>query len=314
MPPPSIEKDVKNTLGWLIGLYLRSRDWALLSTATRRQRGRIYEAMEKANGDVPLKLITRAKVEEGISARRQNEGRHFFDCYRGLFRWAIDNDLFDGRNPTDGIKIKRDNGDGHLAWPLEIIERFEAHWPRGTKERLLFDIFLYTGLRRGDVARLGRQHIKSGVISLMTEKSQERTPVFIPVHPDLAASIAACPNPNGLAIVSQADGTTPYDKVSIGNLFNNAIKAAGIPTTKRGSDTKGYSAHGLRKASATIAAESGASESELNAMYGWSGHSMAQLYTRKADRKKLAARAFSKWKRPTPGAETKGEVLQLSNA
>jgi hypothetical protein len=61
---------------------------------------------------------------------------------------------------------------------------------------------------------------------------------------------------------------------------------------------KGYSGHGLRKASATIAAESGATEAELNAMFGWSGHQMAQLYTKKADRKRLAARAMQKWTRP----------------
>jgi integrase len=266
--------------------------------------------LQNSIGDVSLKLITRAKIEEGISSRRQNEGRHFFDCNRSLFRWAIDNDLFDGRNPTDGIRIKRDNGDGHLAWPLEVIEKFEAHWPRGTKERLLFDIFLYTGLRRGDVARLQRRHVKDGVIHLMTEKSQGKVPVFIPVHPDLEASIAACPNPKGFAIVGQADGM-PYDKVSIGNTFNAAIKAAGIPTTKRGG-SKGYSAHGLRKASATIAAESGATELELNSMYGWSGHAMAQLYTRKADRKKLAARAFGKWTRPVAGEVSEaGEALAI---
>ena len=51
--------------------------------------------------------------------------------------------------------------------------------------------------------------------------------------------------------------------------------------------------------SATIAAESGATEAELNAMFGWSGHRMAQLYTRKADRKRLAARAMQKWTRPS---------------
>ena len=60
--------------------------------------------------------------------------------------------------------------------------------------------------------------------------------------------------------------------------------------TKRGSKEKGYSGHGLRKASATIAAESGASKSELNAMFGWSGHQMAQLYTKKG-RPQTARRA-----------------------
>jgi integrase len=68
---------------------------------------------------------------------------------------------------------------------------------------------------------------------------------------------------------------------------------------QQGSKQKGYSGHGLRKASATIAAESGANESELNAMFGWSGRQMAQLYTRKADRKRLAARAIAKWARPS---------------
>ena len=90
--------------------------------------------------------------------------------------------------------------------------------------------------------------------------------------------------------------------------------AAGIPVTKRGSKDKGYSGHGLRKASATIAAESGASEAELNAMFGWTGHQMAQLYTKKADRKRLAARVMAKWTRRSSEelvGETKLAYLEL---
>jgi integrase len=122
-------------------------------------------------------------------------------------------------------------------------------------------------------------------------------PIYVPTHPALGASMAACPSP-GLAIICKDDGTH-YGKESLGNSFREAVAAAGIPVSKKGSDEKGYSAHGLRKASATIAAESGATESELNAMFGWSGHQMAQLYTRKADRKRLAARALAKWTRPS---------------
>ena len=90
-----------------------------------------------------------------------------------------------------------------------------------------------------------------------------------------------------------------YTKEGLGNFFREAVEAAGIPVTKKGSKQKGYSGHGLRKASATIAAESGATEAELNAMFGWSGHQMAQLYTRRADRQRLAARAMAKWARPS---------------
>jgi len=122
-------------------------------------------------------------------------------------------------------------------------------------------------------------------------------PVFIPVHPALAASINACPS-KGLAIVSTEDGRN-FAKESLGNMFRESVEAAGLPVTRKGSKEKGRNGHGLRKAAATIAAESGASESELNALFGWTGHEMAQLYTKKADRKRLAARAMEKWTRPS---------------
>jgi hypothetical protein len=34
-------------------------------------------------------------------------------------------------------------------------------------------------------------------------------------------------------------------------------------------------------------------------MFGWTGYQMAQLYTKKADRKRLAARSMQKWTRPS---------------
>jgi integrase len=49
------------------------------------------------------------------------------------------------------------------------------------------------------------------------------------------------------------------------------------------------SAHGLRKASATIAAERGATESQLMAIFGWSDPKQAAIYTRAARRKTMAA-------------------------
>jgi integrase len=297
-PAPATSKDGKGTLGWLIKQYRNSRDWCeLLSAGTRKQRGPILQRLGETAGDIPLVDVKRAKVEEGMSARTQNQGRHFFDTMRHMFKWAVDNEHHD-RNPTDGIKVNKDNGDGHLAWPIEMIEQYEARWPIGTRQRLMFDVYLYVGLRRGDAARLGKQHIRRGIIHLMTEKSQGKMPIYVPVHPALVASMKACPS-SGLAVIAKDDAGSNYTKEALGNFFREAVEAAGIPVTRKGSKQKGYSGHGLRKASATIAAESGATEAELNAMFGWSGHQMAQLYTRKADRQRLAARAMAKWTRPS---------------
>ncbi|WMT79350.1 hypothetical protein [Bradyrhizobium sp. Ash2021] len=48
--------------------------------------------------------------------------------------------------------------------PAVDMAKFEARWPRGTRERVIFDILAYTGLRIGDVATLGRQHLKQRTI------------------------------------------------------------------------------------------------------------------------------------------------------
>jgi len=64
-----------------------------------------------------------------------------------------------------------------------------------------------------------------------------------------------------------------------------AAKAAGV---------HGKSAHGIRKAAATRAAENGATERELEAIFGWSGGRMATFYTKTANRTRLAAGAIGK--------------------
>jgi len=48
------------------------------------------------------------------------------------------------------------------------------------------------------------------------------------------------------------------------------------------------SAHGVRKIAATRAANAGATVAQLEAIFGWQGGTMAALYTRAADRQRLA--------------------------
>jgi hypothetical protein len=61
------------------------------------------------------------------------------------------------------------------------------------------------------------------------------------------------------------------------------------------------SAHGVRKIAAMRAAENGATVAELEAIFGWSGGKTVSLYTRAADRRRLAEGAMhtlaeQKWK------------------
>jgi len=56
------------------------------------------------------------------------------------------------------------------TWTDEEIARFEKRWPMGTRERLALDLLLYTDLARGDVVRLGKQHVANGVIAFRMKK------------------------------------------------------------------------------------------------------------------------------------------------
>ena len=56
------------------------------------------------------------------------------------------------------------------------MARFEARWPTGTRERLAFDVLLWTGLQRGDAARLRSKHIVDGEITIETEKTRRLSP------------------------------------------------------------------------------------------------------------------------------------------
>ncbi|RYH61136.1 MAG: hypothetical protein EON54_10425 [Alcaligenaceae bacterium] len=77
-----------------------------------------------------------------------------------------------------------------------------------------------------------------------------------------------------------------FTSAGFGNWFRDVCKEAGVPS--------GYSAHGLRKSGATRLAESGATDHEIMAIGGWTTIKEVQRYTRLADRKHNAARAFAK--------------------
>jgi integrase len=152
----------------------------------------------------------------------------------------------------------------------------------GTRQRVWLDVIAYTGLRRGDAVRLGRQHVRNGVATIKTEKSGFTVEVSLPILPVLQATLDAGPCGDLTFIVGA--NCRPLTKESFGNEFKAACKAAGVPG----------SAHGVRKIAATRAAEAGATEAELMAIFGWTDPKMAAHYTRTANRKRLAAQAMEK--------------------
>lgn len=283
------------TLEWLVEAYKRSAHWAGLKASTRRMRDNILKHVVEENGKVPYRAIGRRHINEAIDRRLPHAGNNFRKVMSQLFAWAMSVDLVEV-NPVAGSTRRRVKTEGFHTWTLEEVARFQARWPVGTRERLCLDLGLFTGLRRSDLVVLGRQHIRDGVISIRTEKTG--VVVHVPVFPLLRASIEATPT-GDMAFLTSSTGMPFASPASLGNWFHDACVAAGVPGRL----------HGLRKAGATIAANNGATPHQLMAMFGWRRLEEAELYTKEADRIRLAAEAaeqieaaFSRTSPPGAGA------------
>lgn len=273
------------TLAWLIERYRETAAWRdNLSPATRRQRENIFLHVIETAGPQPFTNITTAAIVAGRERRASTpaQARNFLDAMRGLFRWAYEAKMVK-IDPTAGVKNPpRKKGQGFRPWTEDDVAAYEARWPLGTRQRVWLDVLAFTGLRRGDAVVIGRQHVRNGIATLKTEKGGYQVTVTLPILPALAESLAHGPC-GDLTFIAGANGR-PLTKESFGNLFREACRAAGVPG----------SAHGVRKIAATRAANAGATVAQLEAIFGWQGGAMASLYTRAADRRRLAIEAMHK--------------------
>lgn len=277
---PEPPKARSGSLKWLVARYKRSAAFAELAPGTRRARDNILKNVleDPKNADGPFVDLTKAKIKAGVDKRAAtpNAANNFLKTMSHLFKWAVEAELLEV-NPVIGVSKTSVKSDGFHTWSVDQVEQYRAKHKLGTKPRLAIDILLFLGLRRGDAVVVGRQHLKDGVISLRTEKTKQW--VYLPVFKQLLESIEATPT-GDLAFLTTERGKPFSSGASFGNWFAKQCKAAGLPDECR--------AHGLRKAGATIAADEGATAHELMAMFGWSRLAMAEIYTKEADKKKLA--------------------------
>jgi integrase len=276
----------QGSFSWTVVLYRKSHDWARLSLATRRQRENILKGIEAALGSSKIADWKRGDIIAGRDKRadRPAAAKHFVQTMKGLFSWALDAGYVRA-DPAQGVHVARPKTEGFEAWTPDDGEAFRTRWPLGTRERVAFEVLFATGLRRGDVVKIGRPHLRDGVLRITTEKTGER--VAVAMSPELAQAIA--PGPIDEFTYIAAVNGKPMTKESFGNWFRDACTAASIDK----------SAHGIRKAAATADAEAGWSDAELDAKYGWTGRRMASLYTRAASREKLSLGAAERTKTRT---------------
>jgi integrase len=282
-PAIGADRTLPGTLNAAIVSYYGCLAFRELAPSSQAMRRSYLERFRERYGNSRLATMPPEFIVQMINKMEPFSARNWFKCVRALMQHAVSIGLCK-IDPTQGVKLPKVKSDGIHAWSEAEIAQFESFHAIGTKPRLALALALYTGQRRGDLVRMGRQHIRNGVIEVRQEKT--RTILEIPLHPDLINVI------EGSNLVDLTFLTTksrrPFAPNGLSGEFRSWCDAAGLPSQ--------CSIHGLRKAAARRLAEAGCSAHEIAAITGHKTLKEIEHYTRSADQVRLARQAIARTK------------------
>ena len=253
------------SLNALAVIAYETADWRALAPTTQSNYRGVMERLRMVHGD---------KI---VGPAAQN---NFIKALRWFLTVAVDRQLI-RENPSLGVKKVKYQTTGYHAWTEAEVARFEARWPRGTKQRLAMDLLLYTGQRSKDVRFMGRQHVSGDVIRV--KQSKTGAELTIPIHPNLAASLSTMPATQ-MQFLPTIQGPA-YTATGFYNWIKGACVAAGVPEC---------SPHGLRKCILTRLADAGCSHSEIMAVSGHKNAKEVETYIASRNQRRLAVSAMGK--------------------
>jgi integrase len=176
--------------------YLGSSAFKHLGSDTQQVRRHVLDAFSREHGDKLVRHMPRKFVAAYLDAMEPSRAKNYLKALRAVSQHCISLDLIDD-DPTLGVRLRPMKGDGFHCWTEDEITQFEAAHPIGSRERLAFALGLYTGQRRGDVIRMGRQHLSDcldprllelGVRKMLFVRQQKTgKELKLPVHPELQA-------------------------------------------------------------------------------------------------------------------------------
>lgn len=300
----------KGTLAWLFSEYeTRAERWKDLGETTQQRRRVVMDQIcaEPTSDTDPAPVglrplaLWRPKTIKVVCHRCPTPAtvNARLKAFREAFKFAVDEDWLT-QNPAREVAYKTSESDGYHSWTVEEVGQFAAHWPVGTVPRLALGMLMFTGTRRSDAVVIGKQHRKTIRVEVddghgqkvwqevtgwqfvqFKGRKKKKVVTWIPILAALQDLIDSRPS-RGLTIL-ETSFHKPFTAKGFGTSFKRYCIEAGLPHC---------SAHGLRKAGATIAAEMGATPYQLMAIFGWKSISQALLYTKAAEQKRLAASAM----------------------
>ena len=272
-----------------VSLYGNWR-YTQLSAKTQASYRRVIERLRGEHGHDPVRLLETKHIRAMLSKKSATpaSANDTLRVIRLMMAHAVEEE-WRKDDPSTSVRKLREAGTGIPTWTEEDIAAFEARWPLGTRAGLALALLLYTGQRRSDAVRMGRQHMRGGGIDVRQMKTSAE--VFIPIHHDLQRHIDLIP-PGQLTLLVTVTGR-PYSPSGLTDAFRDWIGEAGIPA--------GRTPHGLRKAQARRLAEAGCTAHQIASITGHKTLSEVQRYTKAVDQQRLAQAAILRLPRDASG-------------
>ena len=175
---------VAGTVNAEIIAYYQSPAFKALADGTQANRRADLERFREEHGDKRVAMMHSAALQKIINRKTPAAQRNFAQALRGFLKHCgLKTD------PLAGVELVRVKSTGHHPWEAAECEQFEAFYPVGTRARLAYELLLQAGQSRCDVVRMGRQHIRNGMMSMRRQKTD--VPFNVQVTPRLQAAIDA---------------------------------------------------------------------------------------------------------------------------
>lgn len=263
--------------------YKESDRFRALKPATKETYGYTFKRLSAILGPLPLASITRRAAVVLRDKIAQDKPRSAIEAIKVLsliFQCAMDNGEVD-KNPIEGIKKPVGyKAKQHAAWTDEQINQFlegaKPVWRRAVT------VALFTGLRRGDLIRLSRGHIKDGWLTIDIAKTDGQT--SIPIHSALAEELDREMPAASLLLIPTLRG-----RQMRGDSLTHGVQKE----WKRLGVANGPPLHGLRRSAIIRLLEAGCSVEEVQSITDQT-EQMVKYYAAQQHRKALAKGAILK--------------------
>ena len=246
------------TVDAMIIAYRQSGRYRVLAQSTKDRYEFALTKLSSILGKHPIANVTRRVVVRLQDQIAKNYARSAIEVVKVLnlvCQCAMDLGEISA-NPAEGVRKPAEyRAKQHEAWTEEQITMFLAEASPVWRRAVI--VALYTGLRRGDLVRLSRGHIKNGRIRIEISKTGGQT--VIPIHSALQDELDRPMPAASLMLIPTARGKQMRPD-SLTHGVQKVWKSIGVEN--------GPPVHGLRRSAIVRLLRAGCTVEEVKAITG----------------------------------------------